>query len=99
MYLNFRSLSAGDLCPGEFACGSAGRDACRGRVEQYRASLLRPLDEDGEEAAGAAVCCRAESEEEPEDEAQTLRHIVLLLLLLCSMFVVCQNNIMLPTYL
>ncbi|KAF4533331.1 hypothetical protein B566_EDAN004452 [Ephemera danica] len=82
---NAQVLGAGDLCPGEFDCGSAGRESCRAAVERYRTSLELPPD-DSETEGGAVVCCRAE-EEGAEDEAQTLRHVVLLLLLLCSMFV------------
>jgi len=87
---NFCStLSAGDMCPGEFACGSSGRDSCRDTVEKYRAAITTVTDDEGEELAGNAACCRNESDAAPEDEAQTTKHIVLLLFLLCSMFVVC----------
>jgi hypothetical protein len=85
------TLSAGDMCPGDFACGSSGRDMCRETVEKYRAAISTVTDDEGEELAGSAVCCRNESDEGPEDEAQTLKHVVLLLFLLCSMFVVCET--------
>lgn len=80
------------MCPGDFACGSSGRDSCRDTVEKYRAAISTATDDEGEELAGNAVCCRNESDEGPEDEAQTLKHVVLLLFLLCSMFVVIQNS-------
>jgi len=79
------------MCPGDFACGSSGRDMCRETVEKYRAAISTVTDDEGEELAGSAVCCRNESDEGPEDEAQTLKHVVLLLFLLCSMFVVCET--------
>ncbi|XP_065335026.1 lysosomal cholesterol signaling protein [Cloeon dipterum] len=80
------TLSAGDLCPGEFACASEGQEGCRETVEKYRAAISTVTeDEEDEVENGSAACCR--SDNEPEDEAQTLKHVVLLLFLLCSMFV------------
>ncbi|XP_059478612.1 integral membrane protein GPR155 isoform X2 [Neocloeon triangulifer] len=80
------TLSAGDLCPGEFSCASGGQESCRETVEKYRAAISTATDDEVEELAGNSVCCRNE-DEGPEDEAQTLKHVVLLLFLLCSMFV------------